>query len=67
MRKWEYTIVDSKDIEGRGPFRGKERQKVESYLNELGNDGWEVFNLHFRELEKRYEFFGVARREVPAT
>jgi hypothetical protein len=61
-KKWEYRIVDAKDIPGRMP--GKDREDVENYLNELGNDGWEMFALHFRHPELRYEFFGIARREL---
>jgi len=66
MKKWEYIIVDSKDVRGGGIFKGKKRTDVEEYLNELGNDGWEIINLDFRELESRFEFSGVARKEVSA-
>ena len=66
MKKWEYKIVDSKDIAGGGVFKGTPRENIEAYLTKLGDDGWEVFNLHFKELEKHYEFYGVARREATA-
>lgn len=63
MKKWEYRILDSKDVAGGGIFKGKDRADVETYLNQIGNDGWEVINLDFRELEGRFEFTGVAKRE----
>ena len=66
MKKWEYKIVDSKDVRGGGVFKGKARTDVEAYLNELGGDGWEIINLDFRELGNRFEFSGVARRDVTA-
>ena len=66
MKKWQYKIVDSKDVPGGGVFKGKERADVEDYLNNLGKDGWEIINLDFRELGNRFEFSGVAKREVNA-
>ena len=65
MTKWEYMIVDSKDVSGGGIFRGKDRSEVDKYLNGLGQDGWEIVNLDFRELENRLAFTGVAKREKP--
>jgi len=64
MGRWEYKIVDSKDVRGGGVFRGKARPDVEAYLNELGRDGWEIINLGFRELGNRFDFTGVARRQI---
>jgi hypothetical protein len=66
MTIWEYKIVDSKDVSGGGIFKGKDRADLEAYLNVLGKDGWEIINLDFRELESRFEFSGVAKREVTA-
>ncbi|MCF7732458.1 MAG: DUF4177 domain-containing protein [Akkermansiaceae bacterium] len=63
MKKWEYKIVDSKDVAGGGIFRGKDRPEVDKYLNSLGEEGWEIVNLDFRELENRFDFTGVAKRE----
>ena len=63
MKKWEYKIVDSKDVAGGGIFRGKDRLEVDKYLNSLGEEGWEVVSLDFRELENRFDFTGVAKRE----
>ena len=66
MTKWEYKIVDSKDVSGGGIFKGKDRADLETYLIGLGKDGWEIINLDFLELENRSEFLGVAKREVTA-
>ena len=66
MSRWQYMIVDSKDVAGGGVFRGKTRSDVEAYLNRIGKDEWEIVNLDFRELEGRFEFSGVAKRKVTA-
>ena len=63
MKKWEYKVVDSSDIPGGGIFRGKDRSDVEEYLNSLGREGWELVNVDFRELEHRFDFTGVAKKE----
>ena len=63
MTRWEYLIVDSKDVAGGGLFKEKKRSDVEAYLNNLGNEGWELVNLDFRELDSRFEFTGLAKRE----
>ncbi len=63
MKKWEYMIVDSKDVASGGIFRGRDRSAIDTYLNKLGQEGWEIVNLDFRELENRFEFSGVAKRE----
>ena len=63
MKKWEYMIVDSKDVPGGGVFKGKDRSEVDTYLNQLGQEGWEIVNLDFLELGNRFEFTGVAKRE----
>lgn len=51
-------------VGGGGIFKGKARSDAESYLSSFGNDGWEIINLDFRELESRFEFCGVAKREI---
>jgi hypothetical protein len=63
MKKWEYRIIDTKEVLGGGVFKGKSRQAIEAYLNELGRQGWEVVNIDVLELEGRMEFVGVAKRE----
>ena len=64
MRKYKYKIVDSKDVESAGLFKGKKREDVEAYLNSLGTEGWELVNADFRELEGRLEFTGVMKKEL---
>jgi hypothetical protein len=66
MRKFNYKIIDSKDVSRAGVFKGRDRADVEAHLCSLGEKGWEIINLDFRELEGRYEFSGVAKREVNA-
>jgi hypothetical protein len=65
MQKWEYKIVDSKDVPSDGVFKGRNRGALEVYLNELGAEGWELVNIDSLELEGRREFVGVAKRERP--
>ena len=64
MRTWEYKILDSNDVPGGGFLRGKSRESVETYLNRLGAEGWEVVNIGSRELEGRTSFVGIAKREM---
>ncbi len=66
MRKFEYKIIDSKDVASAGLFKGRQRADVEAYLCTLGEDGWEIINMDFRELEGRLEFAGVAKRQINA-
>lgn len=63
MKKWEYRMVDSADVEGGSFVMGKSRESIEEYLNDLGTEGWEIVNLDFVELENRSSFVGVAKRE----
>lgn len=63
MKKWEYKIVDSSDVPRAGILKGRDRSDVEKYLNSLGQQGWELVNADFRELEHRFDFTGVAKRE----
>jgi len=66
MRRFEYKIIDSKDVASAGVFKGRQRADVEAYLCTLGEDGWEIINMDFRELEGRLEFSGVAKRQINA-
>ena len=65
MKKWEYRIVDSKDVPRGGIFKGRSRESLERYLNELGDQGWEIVNIDSLELDGRASFVGVAKREKP--
>ena len=80
MDKWEYMIVDSKDIGAYRSFRYKDCSEVEQYLNALGADGWEIVNLdldcHYpgsmvggsldQKKEPQFMFTGVAKRAKPS-
>ncbi len=65
MSKWEYRLLDSMEIEEGGFLAIKSREAVESYLNGVGDEGWEVINLDFVEIEGRTSFVGVAKRAKP--
>ena len=63
MKKWEYKFLDSKDVPSEGILKGRNREALEAYLNDLGAQGWELVNIDSLELEGRREFVGVAKRE----
>ena len=63
MKKWEYRIIDTKEVPGRGFFKAKDRQTVEAYLNELGEQGWEIVNFDPWDETSTMAFRGVAKRE----
>ena len=62
MPKWEYRIINSSDVAQSGVFSGRARESLEAYLNELGNQGWEIVRIQFG-LVNTAEFVGLARRE----
>ena len=62
-KKWEYLVLDSADVPRESLLKGRSREAVQNYLNQLGEEGWEVVNLDFLELETRLAFLGVAKRE----
>ena len=64
MKKFEYKVVDTRDVESAGLFKGRERADIEEYLNTLGADGWELVNADFRELEGGFEFAGIMKKDV---
>ncbi len=64
MKQYNYKIVDTCDVESAGIFKGRKREDVEAYLNSLGQDGWELVNVEFRELEGGLEFGGIMKKEV---
>ena len=63
MKKWEYRIIDTKEVPGGGILKGKDRQAVEAYLNELGEQGWEIVNIDASDRNSDLQFRGVAKRE----
>ena len=62
MKRWEYKIVDSKDVGG-GIFKGPDRERLEAHLNALGEDGWEILGVDFLEIDYRHSFVAIAKRE----
>ena len=64
MKKWEYIIVDSIDLQKKLSLRSPGREELEKYLTVLGSRGWEIINIDFREYDLRGSFTGVAKREV---
>ncbi len=63
MSQFEYMIIDSQDVKAEGVFKGRSRESLEDYLNSLGELGWELVNVDFRELEGGFEFAGVMKRQ----
>ncbi len=65
MAKWKYKIIDSRDVEREGLFKGRAREKLEAYLNELGASGWEIVNVDFNDLTEGHgTFVGIAKKLV---
>lgn len=64
MKKYKFKIVDTRDVESAGLFKGRKREDIETYLNSLGDRGWELVNVDFRELEGGLEFAGIMKQEV---
>ncbi|MBU3004768.1 DUF4177 domain-containing protein [Paraglaciecola arctica] len=64
MNKFIYKIIDTRDVESAGLFKGRKREDVEDYLSSLGAQGWELVNVDFRELEGGLEFAGVMKKQV---
>ena len=42
--KWEYRITEVGSF-----WKGTKPEDIEDYLNQLGDEGWEVINLHHPE------------------
>lgn len=65
---WEYKIIDSEDAEKGGFFKGRTIDQVETYLNDLGNKGWEIIDVDF-QMEASMpggptHFHGIAKRKL---
>ena len=63
MSQFSYKVIDTRDVETAGLFKGRKREDVEAYLNDLGSDGWELVNVDFRELEGGLEFAGIMKKK----
>jgi hypothetical protein len=45
-------------------FKERERQAIEAYLNQLGEEGWEIVGIDFTDAMDSPSFFqALARRE----
>ncbi len=62
MTTFQYKLVDSEDVEKEGLFSSRKREDIEAYLNTLGEEGWELVNADFRELEGGFSFTGVMKK-----
>lgn len=63
-KKWEYRVVSSHEIQDKNWDGEHMIHEVSAYLNQLGQEGWEIINLDLTETERFYNFFGVAKREL---
>jgi len=68
MEKWEYLLLDTKKLESArgGVFTQKAvpLEEAEQYLNELGEQGWEIIDIDFDFLiHNTGAFVGVAKRK----
>jgi hypothetical protein len=64
MNQFSYKVIDTRDVETAGLFKGRKREDVEAYLNALGSEGWELVNVDFRELEGGLEFAGIMKKKI---
>lgn len=64
MIQWEYLVIDSRFLPGGGKFKGKEKDIVDMYFTKIGHEGWEVISLDFRDVQRGYEFVGLAKRLI---
>ena len=63
MTKWEYKFLTTADLEKRGFLVPTvEPEQIESYLNSLGDEGWEVISVDFIDTTSFINFRGVAKR-----
>jgi hypothetical protein len=67
MEKWEYLLLDTKKLESaRGGVLSQKAvplEEAEKYLNELGEQGWEIIDIDFDFLiHNTGAFVGVAKR-----
>ncbi len=64
--RWEYKLISTKDLPG-GGFAGmkeRDRETIEAYLNQFGDEGWEIISVDFTDGLGSPSFFqALARRE----
>ena len=63
---WEYKIIDSEEAEKGSFLKGRSVAQVESYLNSLGKEGWEIIDIDFQMNPTMpggpTHFHGIAKR-----
>ena len=66
MIRWEYKLIDSRDVEAKGILSvNASREDLEGYLNSLGSQGWEVIDLDFMVgASGPRHFKGIAKRKL---
>lgn len=61
LRRWEYKLISTDDVPGGSLLGVKDRGAVETYLNQLGSEGWEIVGINFMQLPTFFN--ALARRE----
>jgi hypothetical protein len=65
MKKWEYKIINSHTFKKAGILKDFAVADVESQLNQLGQQGWEIVYFDCKFKVKEIETFtGVVKREA---
>jgi hypothetical protein len=49
VRRWEYKVISPNDVPGGGFLRLEEREAVETDLNQLGTERWEIVGIDFTD------------------
>ena len=62
MRKWEYMIFGSTDLERQLSIKWLTPDDIEKYITSLGSTGWEIIAFDLTNLEKG-SFYAIAKRE----
>ena len=46
---WEYKVIDTSKVERESFTKGwtRDTDKVEAFLNQLGDEGWEIFSVDY--------------------
>jgi hypothetical protein len=64
MKTWQYKFIDSNTMRKPGLMKDFSPSEVEAYLNQLGQEGWEIIHFQCKFRVKDVDsFYGVARRE----
>jgi|GEM_PF-462338 len=64
--RWEYKLFESKDAGISGMDKRAKRTRLQAYLTHLGEEGWEIINIDFHDLNIGMSFVGVAKRPLDA-